>query len=274
MIDGGLPRPDVAIRDHRWKRRAAATSTSPGLIKGSRSSTTASTGTAALTRCAATASAPAALLDVGWVVIADRVRGCAGTGRGNSLPASTRSFVALALRERPQIANNQRRVVYRHGRSRRKRPLGAGADVARRAGAQIVDVFRWGACDFGGIGHHAEVARRRDAALPRVDHVQPGEHRIGGGVRRQCGPPGTGSSCGRPALSLPSGRGSSRLPWSCRRARRRPSHAGSSTTVASAPSQPMSSPPNVSRQPCSHPVPAIGEWGARCSICSGCMFDP
>ena len=63
--------------------------------------------------------------------------------------------------------------------------LGAGADVARRAGAQIVHVFRWGTGDFGGVGHHAEVARRRDAALPRVDHVQPGQHRIGGGVRRR-----------------------------------------------------------------------------------------
>ena len=50
--------------------------------------------------------------------------------------------------------------------------------------------------------------------------------------------------------------------------------SGSSTTVASAPSQPMSSPPKVNRHPCSQPVPAIGEWGARFSICSGSMFDP
>ncbi len=88
------------------------------------------------------------------------------------------------------------------------------------------------------------------------------------------GPPGTGSSCGCRARSPPSGRGSPRRPWSCRRARRTPCDVGSSTTVASAPSQPMSSPPNVRRQPCSQPVPAIGECGARCSICSGCMFDP
>ncbi|SHW30743.1 Uncharacterised protein [Mycobacteroides abscessus subsp. abscessus] len=44
--------------------------------------------------------------------------------------------------------------------------------------------------------------------------------------------------------------------------------------MASAPSQPMSSPPKVSRQPCSQPVPAIGECGARCNICSGCMLEP
>jgi hypothetical protein len=36
----------------------------------------------------------------------------------------------------------------------------------------------------------------------------------------------------------------------------------------------MSSPPNVNRQPCNQPVPAIGECGARFSICSGSMFDP
>ncbi|OBJ39211.1 gamma-glutamylcyclotransferase [Mycobacterium colombiense] len=36
----------------------------------------------------------------------------------------------------------------------------------------------------------------------------------------------------------------------------------------------MSSPPKVNRQPCSQPVPAIGEWGARFCICSGSMFDP
>jgi hypothetical protein len=36
----------------------------------------------------------------------------------------------------------------------------------------------------------------------------------------------------------------------------------------------MSSPPNVSRHPGNQPVPAIGEWGARFNICSGCMFDP
>ncbi|SKV13678.1 Uncharacterised protein [Mycobacteroides abscessus subsp. abscessus] len=43
---------------------------------------------------------------------------------------------------------------------------------------------------------------------------------------------------------------------------------------SSEPSQPMSSPPKVSRQPCSQPVPAIGECGARCNICSGCMLEP
>ena len=59
------------------------------------------------------------------------------------------------------------------------------ADVAGRAGPQIVHVFRWGTGDFGGVGHDAEVAGRRQTALPRVDHVQPGQHRIGAGVRRR-----------------------------------------------------------------------------------------
>src|SRR6266702_2374670 len=44
--------------------------------------------------------------------------------------------------------------------------------------------------------------------------------------------------------------------------------------VARAPSQPRSSPPNVSRQPLSQPVPAAGECGHRSSICSGSMSDP
>src|SRR6478735_10918904 len=50
--------------------------------------------------------------------------------------------------------------------------------------------------------------------------------------------------------------------------------SGSGTTIGSAPSQPRSSPPKVSRQPLSHPVPAAGEWGHRSSICSGSMFEP
>ena len=48
----------------------------------------------------------------------------------------------------------------------------------------------------------------------------------------------------------------------------------SSVTVARDPSHPMSPPPNVRRQPRSHPVPDIGECGARSAICSGCMLDP
>ena len=44
--------------------------------------------------------------------------------------------------------------------------------------------------------------------------------------------------------------------------------------MESAPSQPKSSPPKVSRQPISQPVPAIGEYGARSFICAGSMFDP
>ena len=38
---------------------------------------------------------------------------------------------------------------------------------------------------------------------------------------------------------------------------------GASTIVASAPSQPICSPPKVSRQPFSQPVPRSGECGAR-----------
>src|SRR5699024_432032 len=49
---------------------------------------------------------------------------------------------------------------------------------------------------------------------------------------------------------------------------------GSSTTVATAPSQVGSSPHKVRRQTASHPVPANGECGARVLICSGCMFVP
>ena len=45
-------------------------------------------------------------------------------------------------------------------------------------------------------------------------------------------------------------------------------------TIGSAPSQPSSSPPKLSRQPTSHPVPAAGECGHRSSICSGSMFEP
>ena len=50
--------------------------------------------------------------------------------------------------------------------------------------------------------------------------------------------------------------------------------SGSSTTVASAPSQLRSSPPKVSRQPGSQPVPATGEDGQRWSIWVGSMLDP
>jgi hypothetical protein len=74
--------------------------------------------------------------------------------------ASTRSFAALRPRERPQNAKNLRRAGVQT-RTLAERKLRAGADVARRAGAQIVDVFRWGPCDFGSIGHHAEIPRRR-----------------------------------------------------------------------------------------------------------------
>src|SRR6516225_1026539 len=47
-----------------------------------------------------------------------------------------------------------------------------------------MDVILWRTGDFGGVGHHAEVARRRQAALPGVQHIQPSQRRIGGGVRR------------------------------------------------------------------------------------------
>src|SRR5579875_715550 len=50
--------------------------------------------------------------------------------------------------------------------------------------------------------------------------------------------------------------------------------AESGTIIGSAPSQPCSSPPKVSRQPCNHPVPAAGECGHRSSICSGSILEP
>ncbi len=43
---------------------------------------------------------------------------------------------------------------------------------------------RRGAGNFGGIGHHPEVARRRQTALPGVQHIQPRQHRVDVGVRR------------------------------------------------------------------------------------------
>ena len=63
--------------------------------------------------------------------------------------------------------------------------LGAGTrtDVAGRASPQVVYVIRWRTGDFGGVGHHAQVARRGQAALPGVQHVQPSQYRVGGGVR-------------------------------------------------------------------------------------------
>src|SRR5690348_4926251 len=41
-----------------------------------------------------------------------------------------------------------------------------------------------------------------------------------------------------------------------------------------APSQPMSAPPKVSRQPSSQPVPRCGECGQRSAICAGSMLLP
>jgi len=49
---------------------------------------------------------------------------------------------------------------------------------------------------------------------------------------------------------------------------------GASAIVASAPSQPRSSPPKVSRQPSSQPVPAMGEWGHLWCICAGSRLLP
>ncbi len=109
---------------------------------------------------------------------------------------------------------------YRWIRSPSDCRLGARADVAGRAGAQAVHVFFWCTGDFGSVGHHADIARRGQAALPGVNHVQPRQHRLEAGVRRRCGAPGIGSSCGCRARSPPSDRGSARRPWSCRRARR------------------------------------------------------
>src|SRR5436190_5708067 len=73
--------------------------------------------------------------------------------------ASTRSFAALRTRERPRIC--QESAACRADTVARRKTLRAGADVARRTGTQIVDVFRWRPCDFGSIGHHAEISRRR-----------------------------------------------------------------------------------------------------------------
>jgi len=44
--------------------------------------------------------------------------------------------------------------------------------------------------------------------------------------------------------------------------------------VASAPSQPISSPPKVSRHPSSQPLPRCGECGQRYAICTGSMLLP
>src|SRR5664280_1779880 len=49
---------------------------------------------------------------------------------------------------------------------------------------------------------------------------------------------------------------------------------GSSTIVVSAPSQPSSSPPKVSRQSCSQSLPRVGKCGQRLSICSASMLLP
>ena len=102
--------------------------------------------------------------------------------------------------------------------------LGASprADVSGRPGAQSLHIVRWCSGDFGGIGHHAEVAGRRQTALPSVEHVQPRQHGIGRGVGTTVAPRGIGSSCGCRVPSLPNGRDSSRPTGSCHRARRTP----------------------------------------------------
>lgn len=67
-------------------------------------------------------------------------------------------------RERAKNAPLEGVSVYKHARSRQ--PCGgsglaavAGADVAGRAGAQVVDILARGARDLGGVRHHTQVAR-------------------------------------------------------------------------------------------------------------------
>src|SRR5271169_1803036 len=59
-----------------------------------------------------------------------------------------------------------------------------GSDVAGRTSPDLVYVFGWGAGDFSGVGHDADVARRRQTAFPGIHHVQPRQNRIGRRVRR------------------------------------------------------------------------------------------
>ena len=95
------------------------------------------------------------------------------------------SSAALATARAPQMHTNPG-VSATNTHARREKGtdgLGAGSDVASRAGAQTMHVFVWGAGDFGRIGHDADVAGRRQTALPRVDHVQPRQDRLEAGVR-------------------------------------------------------------------------------------------
>ena len=125
----------------------------------------------------------------------ERALGSRGAGDGQPRRAvARRSDLALLLRE--SSLNAQGRRVLR-----------PGADVARRAGPQVVDILAGRSGDLGGVGHHAEVARRRQPALPGVHHVQPRKHGIGGGVRGFAVDAARGSSCGCRAPNPPSGRG-------------------------------------------------------------------
>ena len=113
----------IAIRDHRRQRRAAATRFRVARSSGSRPSTTASTGTAALKRCAGSQASGRALR-TSVDRDADRVRGCQVPGVGLRCPdrraASSRSR-GVSDRKMPR---NLRRVVYRHGRSRQEQREG------------------------------------------------------------------------------------------------------------------------------------------------------
>ena len=46
-----------------------------------------------------------------------------------------------------------------------------GSDVARRAGPDLVHVFVWGAGDFSGVSHDADVARRKDLDLVEANEA-------------------------------------------------------------------------------------------------------
>ena len=134
-------------------------------------------------------------------------------------------------------------------------------DALARAAAQLVEVVLRRSGGLRGLGHHAEVPAGGQPALVGAQHVDPGQRAA---VER--GARAAGSSRA-PADSSPTRPGPSRRGPGRRRASRRPSSSGSSTMVASAPSQPTSSPPKVSRQP-SQPAGAARRGSAGSAAAS------
>ena len=110
------------------------------------------------------------------------------SGRGPQLDLHQPTFDlderALAVGVRVMVNTSSSRRGCSSLTARRPLSYVPGPTLLAGPRAQIVHVIGWRTGDFGCFGHHAEVARRRDAALPRVDDVQPRQHRIGVGVRR------------------------------------------------------------------------------------------